>query len=118
MSQGNKPLLKYTDRLKMQITAPRPMPDDMPQEMRGWWDLGEAGGLWTLEIMYQMYGEPEPHRKLLRNLTIEKLAATRVKMFSQGLAFAVNGDPGHFEIVIPQDILKVDLYQQFGYFSG
>lgn len=115
-NQDNKPVQTYADRLRQEIKKPRPMPVDMPQEMREWWDLGEAGKLWSLEFTFTLNGLPKVHRRLLRNLTEAKLAATRAKMFIEGLT--LRKEPGHWVIICPMDIISVDAYQQFGYFSG
>jgi hypothetical protein len=92
------------------------MPPDMPQEMREWWDLGESGQLWALEFTFTLHGLPEVHRRLLRNLTAPRLKAYRTKMFIEGLT--LKKEPGHWIVVCPMDIISVDVYQQFGYFSG
>ncbi len=115
-NQDKPPVRTYADRLKEDLKKPRPMPADMPQELREWWDLGEAGKLWSLEFTFTLGGLPEVHRRLLRNLTEPKLTATRAKMFIEGLT--LRKEPGHWVIVCPMDIIAVDVYQQFGYFSG
>lgn len=117
-NQGKKGPLTYGERLKQDLKEPRPMPSEWPESYREIWDLGEAGKLWALEIVYRLDGNPLTQRKLLRNLTEPKLVETRIRMFSQGLGIAVDGDPGHWKIILPMDIISVDLYQQFGYFSG
>lgn len=117
-NQDSKGPFTYAERLKQNLKQPRPMPLDLPDTFRELWDLGEAGKLWSLEIVYKMAGSLGTNRKLLRNLTEPKLVETRIRMFSQGLGIAVDGDPGHWKIILPMDIISVDLYQQFGYFSG
>ncbi len=92
------------------------VPDKIPDELKQWYELGADGKLYTLQFEYASGGE----RKLYtwRNMTEAKLMARRANLFSVGLTIPVGGDPGHWVVICPIDILKVDLYQQTGYFSG
>ncbi len=92
------------------------IPDNVPDEMKELFEMGAAGKLWTLEFEYTMDSE----RKLFRwrNLDEKNLMVKRAKMFSTGLTVPVGGEPGHWRIIVPMDIIRVDLYRQSGYFSG
>lgn len=92
------------------------IPADVSEELRELYEMGAAGKLWTLEFEYTMDNE----RKLCRwrNLNEVQLMSKRNKMFSVGLTMPVGGEPGHWRIICPIDIIRVDLYRQNGYFSG
>lgn len=92
------------------------IPDNVPEELRELYEMGAAGKLWTLEFEYSMDSE----RKLFRwrNLSEAQLMARRNKMFSVGITVPVGGAPGHWRVICPIDIIRVDLYRQSGYFSG
>lgn len=93
------------------------IPDHIPAELRELWEMGAHGKLWTLEVVYTVDSE----QKILRwrNMTDDQLMARRSKMFMVGFSIPVaDGEPGHWRIICPMDILRVDLYRQSGYFSG
>jgi hypothetical protein len=92
------------------------IPASVPDELKELFEMGAAGKLWTLEFEYTMDSE----RKLFRwrNLSEKELMVKRTKMFSVGMTVPVGGEPGHWRIICPIDIIRVDLYRQSGYFSG
>lgn len=88
----------------------------VPEELRELYEMGAAGKLWALECEYTM----DTERKIIRwrNLTESEMMGRRNKMFHVGMTVPVGGDPGHWRIIHPLDIQRVDLYRQSGYFSG
>lgn len=96
------------------MNSTQKIPDNIPAELHELWEMGAAGKLWTLECVYVLDSEQKIIR--WRNLTDAELMGRRVKMFSQG--FTIPVEPGHWRIVHPIDIQRVDLYRQSGYFSG
>lgn len=92
------------------------IPANVPEDLRELYEMGAAGKLWTLVFEYAMDSE----RKLitLRNLTDTELMVKRTKMFQVGFTVQVGGETGHWRIICPIDIVRVDLYRQSGYFSG
>ena len=92
------------------------LPPDIPEELRELYEMGAAGKLWTLEVEYDFDSERKITR--WRNLTDQDLMRRRTSMFQVGFSIPVGGQPGHWRVICPIDIVKVDLYRQTGYFSG
>ena len=92
--------------------GPKSYISDVAKELM---EMGAAGKLWTLECEYVMDSE----WKLLRwrNLTDKDCMERRLKMFQVGFSIPVHGEPGHWRIICPNDIKKVFLHRQSGYFQ-
>lgn len=84
----------------------------VPPEVLKLMELGRAGKLWSIEIIYQCDSNTKIECK--RNLTGEELVKYREDIFKIG--FSVPIAAGHWRIVTPYDIVQVDLYKQSGYF--
>lgn len=84
----------------------------IPPELQELFELGKAGRLWSIEIIYSLEGVTKQVRK--RNLPVEELMKFRETMFRYGLTHPV--EPGHWKIVCPVDIFSVDVYKQSSYF--
>lgn len=81
-----------------------------------------AQTLYTIEVYYNS-GHGETCRYVLRNLTAPKLRDVRETIVVAGLALPVateSGMPdelGHWRMVLPQQIISIDIYQQKEYFD-
>lgn len=84
----------------------------VPPELQQRIDLGKAGKLWTIEVIYNCHNEVKKIAR--RNLKNEEVQEYRETMFRYGLTIPV--EPGHWQIICPYDIARVDLYKQSGYF--
>jgi len=76
-------------------------------------NLGKAGKLWRIEVMYKAGNETK--RVCIQDRTGRELKDFRDNIFIAGLAVPI--DPGHFKVISPFDILEVDLYKQQKYYG-
>jgi hypothetical protein len=76
------------------------------------YELGAAGKLWALEVEYNLDNETKLIR--WRNLPDAELQLRRESIFKVGIPLFI--EPGHWRIICPMDIAKVDVYRQNGYF--
>jgi hypothetical protein len=83
------------------------------EEQQKLYELGMAGHLWTITVMFTVDGDTklETHR----NLTNPQVMALRKALFQYGVLYPMGNS--HWKIINPVDIY-VDLYRQTGYFSG
>jgi len=73
--------------------------------------LGKKGKLWSIEVLakHGIWGN-ETKRFARCNLYSSELMQSRKTMFTHGILMPV--DPGHWIIVLPWDIVQIDIYRQ------
>ena len=84
----------------------------IPPELQELFDLGKAGKLWTIEVVYSLEGVTKVVRK--RNMTDDELLKWRESMCRYGLTHWL--EPGHWKLVLQVDIFSTDIYKQSSYF--
>lgn len=88
--------------------------DANPEQAERRKQAGAKKQLWTVEIIYNL--DSESCRVLKRNLYDNEVQVLRENMFRYG--FPVPVEPGHWRIIPPMDIARVDLVRQTGFFEG
>ena len=86
----------------------------LPPELIDMYKLGQAGKLWTIEIIYVLDGETKVEKK--RNLRRAEVMLLREDIFKVG--FLIGQTTDCWRVITPLDIDKVFLHRQSGYFSG
>ena len=77
-------------------------------------ELGKQKKLWAVEVQYTAPGAQQERKiEIKRNLTAEELVKFREAIFRYGMQIPVK--PQHWKIIVPMDILEVDIYQQDHY---
>lgn len=76
-------------------------------------DLGKAGKLWRIEVLYTQ--GPVTGRHCVDNRYWHEVIEYRERLFKAGLM--VPRDPGHWIVVSPYDIDEVHLWKQDKYFK-
>lgn len=84
----------------------------IPESIRERMELGKAGHLWTIEVLYNVKSTTVTERK--RNMKGEEIMQFRKNIFLVGML--INQAPGHWRVICPMDIVQVDLYRQSDYF--
>jgi hypothetical protein len=77
-------------------------------------DLGKAGKLWRIEVLYK--DGHETRRAELRDRTGREVREFRASVYLEGIALPV--DPGHWRVVSPYDIIQIDVWKQARYFGN
>jgi len=88
--------------------------DFIPDEQQKLHELGQAGKLWTLSIVFTWDGETKT--AVHRNLTNQQVMKLRSSIFEYGFIHPIAA--GSWRVVCPLDIDRVYLDRQSGYFSG
>jgi hypothetical protein len=76
-------------------------------------DLGKAGKLWRIEVLFKE--GVETRRYELRDRTGREVMDFREKVFKAGLMIPVS--PGMWRIVSPFDLLEITVYRQQKYYG-
>lgn len=90
----------------------------IPPELQLRIDAGSKNMLWTVEIIYTVTeggassGTTRRYQK--RNLYSNEMLDFREKMFRYG--FTIPLGPGHWKVIIPIDVISVELFKQSRYF--
>lgn len=77
-------------------------------------DLGKAGKLWRLVVLYKRGNETCRIEK--RDRTGGEIKTLCEDIFVAGLTIPI--DPGHYRIISPFDVLEVDAYKQDRFFGN
>jgi hypothetical protein len=88
--------------------------EPIPDEIRQLQELGQAGKLWALQIVFTWDGETKTVTH--RNLTNAQVMQIRKDIFLCGFIHPIS--QGSWRVVCPIDIDRVYLDRQSGYFSG
>ena len=86
----------------------------IPGEVAQLQELGLAGKLWALSIVFTWDGETKT--VIHRNLTNQQVMKLRSSIFEYGFIHPIAA--GSWRVVCPLDIDRVYLDRQSGYFSG
>lgn len=78
-------------------------------------DLGLLGKLWSLELYFDRYDSAETQHYLQVNLTGDEIQRYRESIFTIGFQIPVS--PGHWRIVMPYELKRVELFRQSKYFE-
>lgn len=97
----------------MEQQPKKPVPQQyLPDELLSRIDAGAKKKLWAIDLLYNTRtGETRPFRK--RNLYSDELMKFRETMLRYG--FTIEVEPGHWKLILPFDIVEVDLYRQDKY---
>ena len=85
----------------------------LPPDVRERIYTGEKGKLFAIELYYS-FGEGELRRVVNRNLYGHEVRRERRILATDG--FPILLEPGHWRIVLPRDIVSIEVHQQSGYF--
>lgn len=77
-------------------------------------DLGKAGKLWRIEVLFKLGNETRRYET--RDRTGKEVREFREVVYTAGLAIPI--DPGHFKVISPFDILEVDVWRQDRYYGN
>lgn len=95
-----------------QLTAEKNRSEDLEKRKQA----GKEKKLWGIEVMYRHYESPgSVRRHTMKNYFGEELMNFRNTVFTAGIMMPV--DPGHWVIIMPADILQIDVYRQNSFFE-
>ena len=72
--------------------------------------LGREGKLWSVEIMFNVPAKHETKTEYKRNMETSELMKFREALFKYGFSLPVKA--GHWRLILPMDILQVDIFKQ------
>lgn len=97
-----------SDTLKNEMASP----DDLARR-----EAGKQGKLWSIEVIARIgITGTETKRWFRANLYENELMKAREKMFTHGILVPV--DPGRWKIILPLDILEVEVTRQKNFFAN
>lgn len=76
-------------------------------------DDGKKGKLWKIEVLAAQGIETRRYARC--NLYSSEIMEMRKQFFTVGILMPV--DPGHWIVIIPSDILQIDIWRQKTFFS-